>query len=399
MTRRGGRILSSSFRQQPEIGRDVKLTLDFALQRSAEELLDSALERRQLSQPEIQSAGGAIVVLEIADGSLRALAAAPRFDPNLFLGDRAGEIAELLADPSRPLVDRACRMAIAPGSVFKIVTAAALLESGVDPEEPFFCQGYLKRPEQQRCAIFTRQGIGHGETTLADALCVSCNVYFFHHAGRVGPDPLVDWAERFGFGRPTGVDLPGEAAGVVPNPENIERLEHHPWKTADTQALAVGQGSLTVTPLQIACLMAAVAGEGNFIQPHICRVGSAHHDGDRNLPGDELMVGEAHPTKIPGLHERTLRVIREGLERVVADPAGTAHGSVYLKEIPIAGKTGTAETGDGPSHAWFAGYVPADQPKYVFVIALEHAGEAAATAGPVAKRLVLRMKQLGMLDE
>jgi penicillin-binding protein 2 len=110
------------------------------------------------------------------------------------------------------------------------------------------------------------------------------------------------------------------------------------------------------------------------------------------------MVGETHPTKIAGLHEKTLRIIRESLDRVVSDPAGTAHGSVYLKEIAIAGKTGTAETGNGPSHAWFAGYVPADKPKYAFVIALEHAGDAAVAAGPVAKRLVLRMKQLGMLS-
>ena len=222
----------------------------------------------------------------------------------------------MLSDPARPLMDRACRMAIAPGSVFKIVTAAALLESGgVDPDVPFFCQGYLNRPEQQRCAIFVKQGIGHGETTLADALCVSCNVYFFHHAGRVGPDPLVDWAERFGFGRATGVDLPGEATGVAPNPENIERLEHHRWTIADTQALAVGQGSLTVTPLQIACLMAAVAGEGNLVRPHVVESGTAfqrvpiRRTGFEPVSEDNDRV-ETCPTKISGLHERTLRDLR-----------------------------------------------------------------------------------------
>jgi penicillin-binding protein 2 len=392
ITQHDGRVLSTSYRQKPTNGIDITLTLDFPLQQSAEELLDSAIERRQLSRGETRSAGGAIVVMEIADGSLRALAAAPRFDPNLFQTDRASEIAALLDDPGRPLIDRTCRMAIAPGSVFKILTAVALLESGgVDPEEPFFCQGYLNRPEQERCAIFVRQGVGHGETTLADALCVSCNVYFFNHAGRIGPDPLVDWAERFGFGRVTGVDLPSEAAGVVPNPENIERLERHAWKPSDTRALSVGQGSLTVSPMQIARLMAAVAGEGNLVLPHVKRrtdFQSVQRSTDRL---------ETCPTKISGVHEKTLQVIREGLQRVVADPAGTAHGSVYLPEIAIAGKTGTAETGDSPSHAWFAGYVPVDKPKYVFVIALERAGESAATAGPVAKRLVLRMKQLGML--
>ena len=237
MTEHGGRLLSSSFRRPPEVGKDVSLTLDLPLQQAAEELLDSAIERRRITHSDVRPAGGAIVVMDIADGALLALAAAPRFDPNLFAGNRSAEVAALLDDPAHPLFDRACRMAIPPGSVFKIVTAAALLESAaVDPEEPFFCQGYLTRPEERRCEIFTRQGIGHGETTLADALCVSCNVYFFHHAGRTGPEPLVEWAERLGFGRRTGVDLPGEAAGVVPSPANIARLEQHDWKTADTQA-------------------------------------------------------------------------------------------------------------------------------------------------------------------
>ena len=110
-----------------------------------------------------------------------------------------------------------------------------------------------------RCEIYIRQGIGHGPVTLADALAQSCNVYFFHHAGRMGPAALGDWASRLGFGRPTGVDLPGEAAGVVPTPRSIRRLEGHGWRTADTQMMAVGQGSLTATPLQVLRLVAAVA--------------------------------------------------------------------------------------------------------------------------------------------
>jgi penicillin-binding protein 2 len=395
LAERGGKILSTSFRREPEIGRDVTLTLDAALQRAAEDLLDSAIERRQLRSDESVSTGGAIVVMEIADGAIRALASSPRFDPNLFAGDRGEEVASLLSDPARPLFDRACRMAIAPGSVFKVPVAAALLESGgLNPEEPFFCQGFLHRPDRQRCEIFVRQGVGHGETTLSDALCVSCNVYFLHHASRVGPDPIIDWAERFGFGHSTGVDLPGEAAGVVPNPENIERIERHAWQIADTQAMAIGQGSLTATPLQIARMMAAVAGDGSLVVPHVS--GTGFQGVEKREDGKDRL--ETCPTKISGLRDRTLRTIREGLERVVVDPAGTAHGSVYTEEISIAGKTGTAETDNGPSHAWFAGYLPADKPRYAIIVALEHAGEAATAAGPVVKRLALRMKQLGMLE-
>jgi penicillin-binding protein 2 len=298
-------------------------------------------------------------------------------------------------------------MAIAPGSVFKIVTATALLESKtVMPEEPFFCNGYLAGkgddgkgdcpPDAQgtvpfsgigrwRCDIFTKQGIGHGETTLSDALCVSCNVYFFHHAARLGCDPLVDWAERFGFGRPAGVDLPGQSAGILPNPENIRRLERHDWRTADTQALGVGQGSLTATPLQIAVLLAAVANGGKLVTPHLVQ----------RIDTEDLEFPPPHP--IPGLHAETLERLREGLQRVVSDPAGTAHDTVFMDDLTVAGKTGTAETGDGPPHAWFTGYAPAEDPKVVIVVALEHDGEGSPAAGPIAKRLLLRLREWGIL--
>jgi len=217
---------------------------------------------------------------------------------------------------------------------------------------------------------------------LADALAQSCNVYFFHFAGKMSQGPLDDWAMRFGFGRPTGVDLPGEAAGILPTPQNIRRYEGHAWRTADTQMMAIGQGALTATPLQVLRMMAAVA-TGKLLAPHVADRGKQATD-----------AGQA----IDGLRPATLAAIRKGLERVVADPKGTAYGTVTIESLAVAGKTGTAVTGPGRGdHAWFAGYVPADRPKIAFVVVLEYAGDAATAAGPVAKRLVLRMKQLGLL--
>ncbi|MBN2580149.1 MAG: hypothetical protein JXB10_14265 [Pirellulales bacterium] len=372
ISERGGRLLSAYYRHPPRDGRDLRLTLDARVQKTAEELLD---------EPHSFSSG-AIVVMDPRTGALLAAASAPRFDPNLFVGENPAAAA-VLNDPRRPLFDRVARMAVAPGSVFKIVTATALLESKtVDPEEPFFCNGYLDRPDRQRCDIFVRQGVGHGETTLADALCVSCNVYFFHHAPRLGCDRLLDWAERFGFGRPPDVDLPGQSAGIVPNPENIRRLERHDWTVGDTQALAVGQGSLTATPLQVAVLLAAVANGGKRVTPHL-------------FPGLE---SEESATPVPGLHEETVARLREGLRRVVSDPAGTAHETVFMEDLAVSGKTGTAETAAGQPHAWFAGYAPADDPKVVIVIALEHGGEGGSAAGPMAKRLLLRLRKYGILE-
>ncbi len=388
---RGRRVIASHSRLDPTAGRDVVLTIDPALQRTAEDLLQSAAKRcrNYLLQKNSSDTffGGAVAVMDVNTGALLAVASEPAFDPNLFASGTSDERVALLKDESHPLFNRVVQMAIPPGSTFKVVSAVALLESAtVGPQEPFDCQGYLHRPDRQRCEIFVRRGVGHGEVTLADALAVSCNVYFFHFTGEMGPRPLVDWAGRFGFGRPTGVDLPGEAAGTLPSPENIRQLEGHAWRTADTVALAVGQGSLTATPLQMLRMMAAVANGGRLVTPHVVMRGEGR--GER---------GENSAT-IPFSSSRTLSAIRKGLLRVVDDPRGTAHGTVYIESIPVAGKTGTAETGgDRASHAWFAGYVPADKPKYAFVVALEHAGSAAAAAGPVAKRLVLRMEQLGLL--
>ncbi len=354
----------------------------------------AALERRAIQPESAEPAGGAIAVMDLRDGALLAAASAPGFDPNVFLSGDDDARQALLHRPDSPLLDRVVQMALPPGSVFKTLTAVALLESAtVDPQQVFTCRGYLHDPGQMRCEIYIRQGIGHGPVTLADALARSCNVYFFHYAGRMGPAPLEDWARRLGFGRPTGVDLPGEAAGTLPTPQSIRRLEGHGWRTADTQRMAVGQGSLTATPLA----SAAVDGRrGHREADHAAHRGQRTGDCPNFRPakmGLSPLAESPSPVCIPPRSPRCAR----GWIRVVADPKGTAYGSVRLDAVAIAGKTGTASAGEGRrDHAWFAGYVPAEAPKLAFVIVLEHAGDGAVAAGPVAKRLVLRMQELGM---
>ena len=390
-----GRVQQAFHETEPIAGRDVTLTIDPRLQRTAEELLDSALQRVALQSdhrdPEywVPRSGGAIVVIDVHNGEILAAASAPRFDPAAFAGDDSSPREALLADPAHPLFHRAIQMALPPGSVFKTVTAIALLESaGLDPAATFYCRGYLKQPDQQRCEIYVRHGTGHGDVTLTEALAESCNVYFFHHAEKLPPQSLADWARRLGFGQPTGVDLPGEARGIVPAHDTIRKIEGHGWHTADTQAMSVGQGSLTATPLQVVRMMAMVANGGLLVAPHVVR--QATPSSNRALPP---------PQPVPELTCSTIAAIRAGLLRTVADPQGTAHGSLYLEQVSIAGKTGTAVIGEGqPDHAWFAGYVPADRPRYALVVVLERAGNAATAACPVAKRLVLRMLETGLLE-
>lgn len=390
---RTGETIFSRLEQTPGVGRDITLTLDLALQRTAEQLLAAACQRRDVLADALPPAGGAAVVLNVQSGAVLAAASAPRFDPNLFSGagqaQANGQIERLLADPAHPLFDRTTRMAIAPGSVFKPITAAALLETGqIDPESRFHCRGYLHRPEAQRCAIFARRGVGHGGVNLSDALAVSCNVYFFQAAVALGAQPLIDWADRFGLGQATGIDLPYEAAGQIPQPQRG-------WTTADTQALAIGQSRLAVTPMQMARVMAALANGGLLVEPHLVNSVSPLAAGE--LPEDSpFCLPNSEPQSVPGLNPATLAMLRESLTRVVSHPDGTAHETVYLEQLPMAGKTGTAQAGAGlPDHAWFTAYVPADAPKAAIVVALEHAGDGGAAAGPVARRLAERMLELG----
>jgi len=400
LTDHSGRTISIHRRREPGVGRDLVLTLDSRLQRAAETLLDQALMRREIRPETSQPAGGAIVVMDVGDGAISACASAPRFDPNRFVRGQGTELAEVFANPAKLLFHRACQMALPPGSVFKTVTAVALLEAGeIDPDDSFFCQGYLHQPDRQRCRIYRRCGVGHGEVNLADALAYSCNVYFFHHAGAMGAGPLVDWADAFGFGRSTGIDLPAEAAGRLPTPETVRDREGHDWRPGDTESLAIGQGALTATPLQVLRMMAAVANGGKLVTPHlVSRLGSREEAVEGTTTDADDPIELCPPRSIENLSPRTLAAVRAGLERVVSDPEGTAHGTVYLETIAIAGKTGTAETGAGRAdHAWFAGYAPAENPKLALVVVLEHAGDAATAAGPVAKRLVLKMQELGML--
>jgi penicillin-binding protein 2 len=377
-----GHVVQIAREREPSPGGDVTLTIDARLQQTAEELLDCAIRRADLQNESRKRSGGAIVVMDVRNGEILVLASAPRFDPAAFAGDDSARREGLLVDRSSPLFHRALQMSLPPGSVFKTVTAAALLESaGLDPAATFHCRGYLDQPDQQRCAIYVRHGTGHGDVKLADALADSCNVYFFHHAESLPPDALADWSRRFGFGQPTGIEVGGEAHGIVPSPETIKKLAGHRWHTADAQAMAVGQGALTATPLQVVRMMAALANGGMLVTPHVL------HENQSARP-------------VPDLTCSSLAAIRAGLLQAVTDKEGTAHDTLYLEQISIAGATGTTMTAsDQLDHAWFAGYVPADKPRYAMAVVLERAGDASTAACPVVKQLVLKMLETQMLAE
>ncbi|MBI5759095.1 MAG: hypothetical protein HZA46_11315 [Planctomycetales bacterium] len=422
---RRGEVLRTEIVRNPRDGRDLELTLHAGLQAAGERLLDETLSADEpidevTGKPLPVPVGGSLIALDVRTGAVLAAVSAPGFDINDIVGHDAAAWERINADSRKPLFSRVTHATLPPGSVFKVLSATALLQSGhIQPERDYFCQGFLDQPERHRCMIFSHHGVGHGNCDVVEALARSCNVYFFAAARRAGSsEPLLDWASRFEFGQPTGIDLPGELRGNLPvgraGRETFGQADRRGRETraeqrdraergrvdGDTLGLAIGQATLTVTPLQVARMMAAVANGGNLVTPHLAEtsgptVVSEDVTDDR---GESLGVTIPDPHPIPDLSRGTLDLVRRGLRQVVEHPQGTGFKTVRMKEVAIAGKSGTAETGNlRPDHAWFAGYVPADNPRIAFVVVLEHAGSGGHAAGPVAKKLVQAMLAQGVL--
>lgn len=333
----------------PRPGGDLVLTLDADLQRTA----DQALSGRE----------GAIVAMDPRTGEVLAMASAPTYDPNLMCGTIAPRQWAFLNGSSAPQHNRAIAGCYPPGSVFKIVTACAALEAGqASATSRFFCPGYLRVADTTfHCWLPS----GHGSEDFIQGFSQSCNVMFATLGRRTGPEALAAMARRFGLGAPTGIDLPGEAAGNVATPSRKER-QGAAWYPGDTCQMAIGQGDLLVTPLQACREVAVIANGGYLVTPHILRT----HGGA--------------PAPV-GLSAATLDTARAALAAVVE--RGTAR-ALAASPVPIAGKTGTAENPGGVSHSWFIGYAPRDNPKVAVAVVIEHGGGGAAVAAPIARRII-----------
>ena len=359
--------LAEKRRVEPQSGSDLHLTLDVRLQREAAAALE-AYER------------GAVVVLDVHTGEVLCLYSHPGFDPGMFTGPIPQRLWDsLVGSAAKPFFNRAAGAAYPPGSVFKPFVALAGLERGrITPTTRFAaCHGsYRYGDRDYRC--WSR----HGSLTLLDALAHSCNVYFYQLGLEIGLDSLVSFAREFPFGHLTGIDLPKEAAGSIPDRAWLDRrYGRGRWGHGVLLNFAIGQGEILATPLQVALAFAALARDGRYPRPHVvARVDSAGRTTYRARPQSEPARGS----------RENLRLVRRGLERVVE------HGTARVArtgEITIAGKTGTAEASGGADHAWFAAYAPADSPRIAVAVMVEHGGHGGAVAAPIARRLVRRWYQ------
>jgi penicillin-binding protein 2 len=366
-------------------GYTVHLTLDEQLQETAFE----ALKDKE----------GTIVALDVNSGAILAMVSTPAFDPNVFArGIKSDEWRELIKDRLRPLSNRATQGQYPPGSTFKIIMTIAGLEEGVlQPEARISDPGYYSFGNRQ--FRDWKKG-GHGSVDLHKAIVESCDVYFYQLAPRIGIDRIAKWARAFGLGEKTGVALDDERSGLIPDSEWKRKKYRQPWYPGETVSIGIGQGYLTVTPLQLANMMATVANGGTLYRPRIVsKVESVDGTTIREYGPEKIRTIAVSPT--------TLEQLRSALADVVNGVGGTG-GAARSSTVQIAGKTGTAQvlemkggyvkteqlTYFNRDHAWFVSYAPVQNPQIAVVVLVEHGGHGGSAAAPLAKKVIEKYIEL-----
>ncbi len=427
-----GRVVRTLEDRKAVAGKDVKLTLDLDIQRLAEQSLADGMEgarkfRDQSDKSRIvnyRAGAGSVVAMDPNDGSIVAMASNPTYDPRQFANGITPEEFQLLTKPDSnfPLVNRAVQGLYAPGSTFKLFSAIAGLQTGqLDPTAGFNDTGCLNigDPPEQRCNAGKTP---HGTVNLPGALTVSSDVYFYNLGRNMwqhyntwnneksdGKKPESDeidkgyaiqnTAKAYGFGRPTGVGLPGEVAGRVPDqvwkqrfsqnePDPRKKRENSLWLPGDNVSLAVGQGDLLVTPLQLASGYAAFANGGTLFTP---RLASALLEPGTGLDQSQPVFRDLPPQPVgsTGLNPENRDVIMEGLRGVTTGSGGTARGAFRgFTGDAVAGKTGTAQGNGKQDSSLFVGITPSDQPQYVVMSVVEEGGFGASVAAPIVRRVI-----------
>ena len=347
-------------------GKPIRLTIDYDLQLVAEEALVGKK--------------GAVVAIDPKSGEVLAMASQPSYDPNDFaVRISKDEWQDLNEDAERPLLDRAIQAQLAPGSVFKILMATAMLESKAIPADyHVFCPGSA---EFYGRVFHDWKKEGHGDVDLHKAIVHSCDVFFYNVGKQLGIDRISFYGGNLGLGHKTGVDLPGEEPGIMPSESWKEKVFHQKWYPGETISVAIGQGAIAVTPIQLSYMIGGIITGGRFHQPHL------------------LLSDKAAPEIDFPISDSTVDTVTEGMFGVVNEPGGTA-GASKLPGIELCGKTGSAQVISEQGlkragkqaalkdNAWFVGFAPRQNPEIVVAVLVqggEHGGEAAA---PIARNVV-----------
>ena len=357
-------------------GKSLRLTLDGNLQKVAEEALASRIAiSKELGEP---AKGGAVVVLDVHTGGVLAMVSNPAFDPNSFtegISDKAWNA--IIANKNSPLSNRSIQSAYPPGSVFKIVTAAAALESNLTTDQEVFEDKGVYILEGWSFYGWETKGLG--KLTVSDGLAWSSDPMFYELGRRLGADNLASYALTFGYGQTSGIKLVGEDTGVVPTQAWKVATYGQPWYPGETLIGAIGQGYYNATPMQQALLLMAVANGGIVYKPMLV---------DAVMTSEGAVVEQYKPEVLRTIYLRpdVWETIHQGLVAVTTQ--GTATTVFQGLTVKVAGKTGSSETGRGTTHSWFACYVPADTPEIAVAVLVEEGGEGTVAAAPVARKIL-----------
>lgn len=384
-----GNILTSRAQEMPVPGNNLVLSLDLEFQKQVEEILRSGIAKKNAKQ-------AVAVVMNPNNGEIYAMVSLPTYDNNLFArGIRPTDFNALNLDKDRPLINHAISSMYPPGSVYKLFSAAGGLQEGViDQNTQLFDPGIIYVPnrffpDNPKLAqpFYNWYRPGFGFQNIIDAIANSNDIFFYKLAGGfddfgtpLGQALLADYARLFGYGEASGIDLPGETPGLVPDPKWKQQTLNEQWTTGDTYNMAIGQGFVLSTPLQVLNMTAAIANGGTLYRPHFGRAVV-------NASGTVTNTVEPQIIRKLPIDEKNFALVRQGMREAVT--RGTAWKLNY-DDLAIAGKTGTAEffgpkvRGHLPTHAWFTAYAPYDKPEVAIVVFVYNGGEGSEVAAPIA---------------
>jgi penicillin-binding protein 2 len=384
-----GRVIRELSRGEGVPGAEMRLTLDRDLQ-------DFATRR-------FGEESGSAVVVDVQTGGVVVMVSTPGFDPNAFSQGLSSDYwQELVTNPRGPLNNKAIAGQYAPGSTFKVMVALAGLESGIiTPQHRVFCTGSVRLGDTE---FHCWKKEGHGSLSLPEGIMKSCDVFFYDVARRVGIDRIAEMARRFGLGKPLGIDLPGERAGVMPDTRWKLANIGIPWQQGETLVAGIGQGYMLATPLQLAVMAARIASGGLAVKPHFTR---------DLVDGDVVRPRPDHEFAPLGVSTASLSVVADAMSAVTNSPHGTAYAARITETgMEMAGKTGTAQvrritraerlTGVKKNeelpwverdHALFIAFAPLAAPRYACAVVVEHGGGGSKVAAPIARDILLEIQR------
>ncbi len=356
--------------KEPLPGNNIRLTIDYRIQK----LIEGEIGKRR----------GGIVVIDPRNGEILGLVSRPDFDPNIFTRPISNKTwSELSGGRHSVFTNRVIQGEYPPASTFKLVVAVAALEEGlIGPNDLFVCKGsYQVGNRAFRCW----KGRGHGAVNITEGIVQSCDIFFYQLGQRVGVERIAYYARKLGLGSPTGIDIPGEKAGLIPTPRWKRDRFRTGWYPGDTVNMSIGQGYVLTTPIQMANAFCAIANGGTLYKPHLL---------DAILTPEGGLIEKTAPQIIRklDLKPQTKKILREAFTSVVS--RGTGRRS-KVEGIDVAGKTGTSENPHGADHAWFIGFAPADSPRVCVTVLLENAGQGGSVAAPICGKIIKEIMKAG----